>query len=618
MRYRRHETAKRETEENGKNLQRRAGQAVKKVKTAFLPVILSLFMLCILGISPFAAGNGVQAADEGGSAYAGTWHLQYALSYTASTKMYRLTQVKVDTGSPSQTIGGVILRYPSSLQLKGADDSWKPQKIKQGEAAKGASAEETIQGYVPAEGTAERIASQLERLRFYSAGGPITKGSIGVQIDTVYRPLLSFTDAKGTVHYYEVVKKRCPWSEAYNAAKKKKLLGMRGYLATITSQAEQNFIYNNINKEGGWLGGTRYLIRTADGRTARIKDDASVDAAALIKDTASADAWYWADGPEAGQVFYDRPTVASPYGEGGPEKMFCWFSDGEPNNFGSGEGCLQFAYMNDRWNDLADHADTSCANYYVEYSRYGNDADTGEMKDYASHTAALDAAAVLPAEVHTKVSLSAGSRSADAMLHVLQEQDPALDISSLTVDRVTLDRLNSAILKGKPGVYPVKIFLHTQGSDQKTPAYILHVRLRLNGYRVEQAPTTTIANTAKPLSKNELLRQAGVIVYDEDGNPADISVLSADEKGLARLNRAIERQTPGRYQVAVYDPNGGRHMISVTVAPKDETPVQAVSSAGGTASAAATGDDRLLAVPWIMLAAALAALSAWMVRRRRH
>jgi hypothetical protein len=77
-------------------------------------------------------------------------------------------------------------------------------------------------------------------------------------------------------HYYEVVTPASRiWDEANTDAGGKTLFGLKGYLATITSQSEQNFI--NGNGMYGWIGAND---KTTEGQ------------------------WKWVTGPEAGTLFF--------------------------------------------------------------------------------------------------------------------------------------------------------------------------------------------------------------------------------------------------------------------------------------------------------------------------
>ena len=92
------------------------------------------------------------------------------------------------------------------------------------------------------------------------------------------------------------------WNQAYNKAKEERFNGLQGYLMTITSDAENKFIYDKVFESerakgktpddfGSWIGGTRK------------KPKVNYDASAWQSDGFNK-SWSWACGPEAGKVFY--------------------------------------------------------------------------------------------------------------------------------------------------------------------------------------------------------------------------------------------------------------------------------------------------------------------------
>ena len=101
------------------------------------------------------------------------------------------------------------------------------------------------------------------------------------------------------------------WNKAYTAAKQFVLGGMRGYLATITTDGEQKFLQNILGAGDAWTGGTAI---TTNSNGSMINDPLQItDAQAAsfyyrtINGTKFCDAgnkndyYYWACGPEAGQ-----------------------------------------------------------------------------------------------------------------------------------------------------------------------------------------------------------------------------------------------------------------------------------------------------------------------------
>ena len=93
------------------------------------------------------------------------------------------------------------------------------------------------------------------------------------------------------------------WPVAYEEAKKEKLNGLNGYLMTITTDAENKFVYDKLFKGqepdevGSWIGGTRQTSKEG------------YDSSKWTKKTGDSDYtqyWVWACGPEAGEIFYEN------------------------------------------------------------------------------------------------------------------------------------------------------------------------------------------------------------------------------------------------------------------------------------------------------------------------
>jgi hypothetical protein len=128
-------------------------------------------------------------------------------------------------------------------------------------------------------------------------------------------------------HYYQLVTSAVSWDDARAAAEANTFRGMQGHLATITSQAENDFVRGlipatEIPGYAVWLGGS---------------------------DAGHEGQWQWTSGTEAGQdVGYTN------------------WNSGEPNNAGGGEDSLEmYGFgLSGLWND---QPATSLRYYVVEY-----------------------------------------------------------------------------------------------------------------------------------------------------------------------------------------------------------------------------------------------------------
>ncbi|WP_461637022.1 MBG domain-containing protein [Labilibaculum euxinus] len=134
-------------------------------------------------------------------------------------------------------------------------------------------------------------------------------------------------------HFYENVNTSVTWTEAKAAASAKTYYGLQGYLCTVTSAAENNFILGiqDDTDDVLWLGGL---------------------------DSETNGTWKWVTGPESGEQFSTGATAFN--------GSYVNWNAGQPSG---GEYCLQFftnksVYTAGTWND---RLNTSPCAYIVEY-----------------------------------------------------------------------------------------------------------------------------------------------------------------------------------------------------------------------------------------------------------
>jgi hypothetical protein len=172
---------------------------------------------------------------------------------------------------------------------------------------------------------------------------------------TCYANLRRITFVAGTVyynplteHYYEYVAGSTSWTNAYNVSSAKSYFGRAGYLATILSEAENNFIWKLMSSDA-WFGASDDVnyINTAKGSTF------------YANQSAAEGKWHWVTGPEKGQNFSNGNTPSTTLVSG----MYHKWAGGEPN--GTSEAFGQFYSSNNgQWNDLAN---STLGGYICEY-----------------------------------------------------------------------------------------------------------------------------------------------------------------------------------------------------------------------------------------------------------
>lgn len=215
------------------------------------------------------------------------------------------------------------------------------------------------------------------------------------------------------------------WTTSYNKAKQATFNGLKGYLMNITSEVENNYIYDTFHElypdQLSWAGGATFapVAKT----TGMISGKEIVwwdqDVTSSETDAATPGArkaggkWCWQAGPEAGMCFW---SIASCDGgkdgtiEGvferwnnatlhkdvytpdidstDPTKLIKGSAGAEPNGTATGEPCLQFLagrltpsgkdyYANGFWNNQGDSntqaSGYGCTGYIVEFTPYETD-----------------------------------------------------------------------------------------------------------------------------------------------------------------------------------------------------------------------------------------------------
>lgn len=228
---------------------------------------------------------------------------------------------------------------------------------------------------------------------------------------------IPYNHPDGEDHFYNFDNTSLTFENARIAADNTTLFGLQGYLATITSQAEQEYIEPKIGGQG-WIGACDRMgettIRDYCGLT-------STEVSNLFGQSSWVDSngdysigqgegyWYWISGPERldymghdrgnssthhRQRTYSRGT--SVFNQDNATQTYTNFKGGEPNNYlinnssctsnCGGENMLHF-YSDGRWNDYSNNSG-SIQGYLIEYGGMDGDpvVDLTEDKTYTIAT----------------------------------------------------------------------------------------------------------------------------------------------------------------------------------------------------------------------------------------
>jgi len=185
-------------------------------------------------------------------------------------------------------------------------------------------------------GSRSDVSAALATLRYRT----ITAGPVQIDIsltteDEVYFP--------GNGHLYSIINVPggITHDDAVIAAEGLTRYGVPGYLATVTSQEENDYLVGRLSGDG-WFGASD---KTTEGD------------------------WQWSTGPEAGTSFWSGLGANV---DGQPvDGLFSNWASGEPNDSGGDEDCAQFYSSGSGWNDLP--CSYPYLSYYVvEFGTSGN------------------------------------------------------------------------------------------------------------------------------------------------------------------------------------------------------------------------------------------------------
>ncbi len=201
----------------------------------------------------------------------------------------------------------------------------------------------------------------------YKGGASVLTASV---LDITAGGDASYYAATGS--FYQYVSSSVSWTAARSAANSATLNGMQGYLATVTSSDEFDFIKSKTGGSQAWLGGT---------------------------DQAVEGEWRWIDDPgvpadESGVMFWLGLSGGS-----AQNGMYTAWNTGEPNNSGD-EDALQITGIGN-WNDLPTTGYT--LPYVIEYTPSASSGSLATLN--ISSATAPTISTLAPADDSTTVTL---------------------------------------------------------------------------------------------------------------------------------------------------------------------------------------------------------------------
>ena len=219
-------------------------------------------------------------------------------------------------------------------------------------------------------GTYSQISSALSTLTWNPSSA---SGDISIRIGIATKPAENdFYDANSG-HYYRYVSTGTTWALAKSAAANTTLFGLYGYLAHITSKAENDFIANEITAPNIWMGATDQAV----------EGQWKFDGADIPGENDVFNIWAGANNLTSSKTGYGRNDWYS-------GRVAGWNAL-EPNNGagGAAQNCGVTNYINiNNWDDLA------CSNtqgYLIEFGGRSGETSTAATRTLTTTVVAREA-----------------------------------------------------------------------------------------------------------------------------------------------------------------------------------------------------------------------------------
>lgn len=213
------------------------------------------------------------------------------------------------------------------------------------------------------QGTLADVSGALAKLRYDAPADQAEDVEFRIDIAETDLDLEGFFYNRGDGHYYWAFSDEgVEWDDALTGAQSQEKFGMTGYLATLTSESENDFIAEYTDAQNVWIGAVR-VATSCDEEGKK---------------------WEWADGPEKDQHFFTQ-TGINPRVAGGSnvDGFFSAWAANEPNGSCTGmnpvnedAAVTNWNGVAGQWNDLSKTNTTNVEGYLIEFSGEDSTATT--------------------------------------------------------------------------------------------------------------------------------------------------------------------------------------------------------------------------------------------------
>lgn len=376
--------------------------------------------------------------------------------------------------------------------------------------------------------TDEQYREAIAKVYYYNESGTRKVGVREFSISLLDADYLPYTK-----HFYKYIADRgIRWTEAKAEAEQMTYYGLKGYLATIMSAVENDFIYSKIDGVG-WIGGS---------------------------DAKTQGEWVWATGPEAGTRFWQGTSSGTAVGGN-----YANWNNGEPNNLRKSWGDYEnYAHMvvapgskPKSWNDLSDEGDKNDPEGY--YYPQGYVVEFGGMENLdlqLSATAYIEVRESYRPELDfSKVQTSFCGTKSKTIDLIFKDENPQVELSALdlgatvsdgqtTLPTITVDeygkynfQLNTIDDAGCPYSDTVLFEFHNQPEAvfnlDEDECYGYNLQLAFTGITEEEAEFTWYYNSQEFVSGTDVDSVTIPLGFEDIERSV---VLKVDEQGCVAVS----------------------------------------------------------------------------------
>ena len=258
---------------------------------------------------------------------------------------------------------------------------------------------------------------------------------------------MKLTQWSGNGHYYLYINEKTSWSKAYNKAMDFKLAGQQGYLSTVTSIEEIEYLLN-LSSTATWTAGTR-LVKTDGSLLNNKKIERTGSGVLKYRDNilqtndvnVARTRWYWAAGPEAGQTVPANLWAGPEPNEAGvPQSIM----DSSLSDIQGYESCamllVQEKTLNDiREGNLINGGNIEAQGFFVEFGGYADGKDPGHPDNTKEGDTNVlvepkDAEAMIAGVKYAPLADALDTAEANDVVEIIKDQVTAVSDATLKKD----------------------------------------------------------------------------------------------------------------------------------------------------------------------------------------